>query len=324
VAFPYSGYYVMRSDWTPEARYLIFDAGPYGGFHGHEDKLSIELSAFGTLMITDGGAYAYTGDPDGRAYFVSTRAHNTILIDGRGQNRYRHARHRLAVPADRARPVTDARWLSTDQYDDVSGTYDEGYAPIGREGRGGLAVDTSIAHTRRILFVKPDYWVIVDRVRGSGRHRVEQLFHLTPNAKTVVSDAPVLARYDNGASLQVFPLGALRPHVSIIEGSTQPIQGWIATGPNRKVPAPVIAVSYEVALPATLYTALIPSRSGQGVFQCRLLPPEASGTADAAEVRLVVTSAEWTDLLAFTGASVTVTRTDKTGAITRRFSTDPS
>jgi hypothetical protein len=137
-------------------------------------------------------------------------------------------------------------------------------------------------------------------------------------------DGAAQSRYANGARLQVFPFGLSPPQVAVVKGATQPIQGWVATGPNRKVPAPVIAVSYEVALPATLYTALIPSRSGQGVFQCRLLPPEASGTADAAEVRLAVTSAEWTDLLAFTGASVTVTRTDKTGAITRRFSTDPS
>lgn len=323
VAFPYSGYYVMRSDWTPEARYLIFDAGPYGGFHGHEDKLSFELSAFGTLMVTDGGAYAYTGDPDARAYFVSTRAHNTILIDGQGQNRYRQARHRLAVTADRARPVTDARWRSTDQYDAVSGTYDEGYADIGRAGRGAPESDASIAHTRRILFVKPDYWVLVDQISGTGRHRAEQLFHLTPDAKTVASDAAVLARYDNGARLQVFPVGASRPRISIVKGSTQPIQGWVATGPNQKVQAPAIVVSYEVTLPATLYAVLIPSRSGQGAFQCRLLPPEASGTADAAEVRLAVTSAKWTDLLALTGASVTMTRTSKANAIIRRFAVRP-
>ena len=315
VAFPYSGYYVMRSDWTPQARYLMFDAGPYGGFHGHEDKLSFELSAFGAVMVTDGGAYAYTGDPSFRDYFVSTRAHNTILIDGQGQSRSRNARYRLAVAADRAKPVPDARWRSTDQYDDASGTYDEGYAPIGGEGQGASALGSSVTHTRRILFVKPDYWVIIDQISGTGRHRAEQLFHLTPDAEAAVVDGAVRSRYANGATLQVVPRGRSTPEVSVITGAVDPIQGWVATGPNRKVQAPAIVVGYELDLPATLYTVLIPFRQGETTFQV-----QGDGSAD----RLAVAAVNWRDLLVFTGTSVTATRTDKRGAVTRRFSTDPS
>ena len=59
MAFEDAGIYVMRSDWTSEARYLLFDAGPYGGPHGHEDKLSIELFAFGQPFIVDSCSYTY-------------------------------------------------------------------------------------------------------------------------------------------------------------------------------------------------------------------------------------------------------------------------
>ena len=44
-AFPYAGYYVMRSGWDPEARWLLFDGGPFGYGHQHEDKLEIIVAA---------------------------------------------------------------------------------------------------------------------------------------------------------------------------------------------------------------------------------------------------------------------------------------
>ena len=42
-AFPYSGHYVMRSGWDKDATYLLFDAGPFGAGHQHEDKLHFVL-----------------------------------------------------------------------------------------------------------------------------------------------------------------------------------------------------------------------------------------------------------------------------------------
>jgi hypothetical protein len=155
--FPYSGYYLMRSDWTPSARYLIFDAGSYGGFHGHEDKLSFEMSAYGAPMITDAGAYAYTGDEAFRAYFVSTWAHNTALIDGLGQNRYLYNQYKTSIRADRAEKLTGNRWESTEQFDYASGSYNDGYSAMSNKGRGATEIETAVTHDREILFVKPDY-----------------------------------------------------------------------------------------------------------------------------------------------------------------------
>ncbi|MBV7336996.1 heparinase II/III family protein [Chloroflexi bacterium TSY] len=41
VGYENAGLYVMRSSWESSANYLLFDAGPYGGPHGHEDKLAL-------------------------------------------------------------------------------------------------------------------------------------------------------------------------------------------------------------------------------------------------------------------------------------------
>ena len=85
--YPYSGIYVMRSNWSPDSRYLIFDAGPFGSSHGHEDKLSLELFAYGKPFIIESGTFTYQQNR-WRKYFTSSFAHNTIVVDGRSQLRY--------------------------------------------------------------------------------------------------------------------------------------------------------------------------------------------------------------------------------------------
>ncbi len=45
IAFPYAGHYVMRSGWDANARWLLFDAGPFGSNHQHEDKLHLIVCA---------------------------------------------------------------------------------------------------------------------------------------------------------------------------------------------------------------------------------------------------------------------------------------
>ena len=83
----------MRSDWSRDARYLLFRASPFGGFHGHEDKLSIEVSAYGTPLLVDAGTYTYNERDPYRDHFVSSHAHNTVVIDGMSQVRRWQVRH---------------------------------------------------------------------------------------------------------------------------------------------------------------------------------------------------------------------------------------
>ncbi|HEV2292486.1 MAG TPA: alginate lyase family protein [Tepidisphaeraceae bacterium] len=79
-----SGYYVMRSGSSANARQLTFDAGPKGGLHGHFDLLNFELFGYGKPLIADPGVYKYDDSPQ-RRYVVSTPAHNTLSIDGENQ-----------------------------------------------------------------------------------------------------------------------------------------------------------------------------------------------------------------------------------------------
>jgi hypothetical protein len=54
VLFPWSGQFIMRSNWTSVSHWSWFDIGPFGGWHGHYDKLSLVIRApGGTRLLVD-------------------------------------------------------------------------------------------------------------------------------------------------------------------------------------------------------------------------------------------------------------------------------
>ena len=84
-ALPDAGYYGWRGD---DGAYIVCDAGPIGPDyipgHAHGDIFSFELSLKGQRVIVDSGVYDYVAGPM-REYCRSTRAHNTIEINGADQ-----------------------------------------------------------------------------------------------------------------------------------------------------------------------------------------------------------------------------------------------
>lgn len=81
-SFPEGGFYVMHEN----DLFMFIDCGDVGmkgnGGHGHNDALSFELYAGDKTFITDSGCFCYTASPYWHFYFKSTRAHNTMVVDG--------------------------------------------------------------------------------------------------------------------------------------------------------------------------------------------------------------------------------------------------
>ena len=77
-----TGYHGAR---TAGGDYVVCDAGPLGPDyqpgHGHADLFSFELSLGGVRVIVDSGVSTYEAGPM-RDYCRSTRAHNTVEVDG--------------------------------------------------------------------------------------------------------------------------------------------------------------------------------------------------------------------------------------------------
>ncbi len=89
-AFADAGMHILR---TPRGDgpeiWCRCDGGPHGflsiAAHGHADALSVEVRHDGVELLVDPGTYCYHGEPEWRSYFRSTRAHNTIEVDGEDQ-----------------------------------------------------------------------------------------------------------------------------------------------------------------------------------------------------------------------------------------------
>jgi len=244
--FSLGGYAVMSSAWTDDAHKLILDAGPIGcpmtAGHGHADLLSIQCCAFGKPYIVDPGTYTYTAEPEWRDHFRSTAAHSTVQIDGEGQ----------AEPAGifswKTRPEARIRrWFSNADVDYADAAHDAYQTPGG-----------AVVHRRRVLFVKPAYWIVVDDLEGAGEHRIDLRFQLAPMAVEIERDHWVRARGPEGHALLIRVFSIARLKAEILEGSLQPVGGWISTEFGRRRPAPLLSYAATARLPVRIATVLYP------------------------------------------------------------------
>jgi hypothetical protein len=163
-AFPYAGTYIMRH----EDLYLCFNTSGAGingrGSHGHNDALSIEVSAGGRAFIVDPGTYVYTGDLQKRHEFRSTAYHSTVKVDGVEQNTIH--RDLPFIIGDEARPLV----LQWDTYRIVAEHY------------GYRRLKNPITHRRTVTFDKYEpSWLIEDEFFGDpADHDFEFWFHFAP------------------------------------------------------------------------------------------------------------------------------------------------
>ena len=79
VLFPSQGLAVLRA----ERRYASLECGPYGGGHGHPDRLHFTLHADGVHWLPDPGTGSYVSHD--LFWYRSTLAHNAPRLDGVSQ-----------------------------------------------------------------------------------------------------------------------------------------------------------------------------------------------------------------------------------------------
>jgi hypothetical protein len=166
-AFPDAGTYVLRQD----DLYLLFNASGSGvngrGSHGHNDALSIEVSACGSAFIVDPGSYVYTADLRERHRFRSTAYHSTVEVDEIEQNTTEEAAP--FVIGDEAHPKVIS-WKSDRETDLVVA-----------EHAGYQRLPQPVTHRRTVQFDKRErFWLVEDNLSGEGSHDLRFRFHFAP------------------------------------------------------------------------------------------------------------------------------------------------
>ncbi len=166
--FDETGYYIHASD----DAYLIIDGGPIGPdylpAHAHADIFSYELSVDGILFVVDSGVYEYEAG-DMREYARSTRAHNTVCVDGEDQ-----AECWDSFRVARRYPPRNVSFEQQEERSVFEGTFD-GYAQL---------IGDCIDHRRRVEADGREKKITVeDYVTGEGCHTVESRIHLHPKVR---------------------------------------------------------------------------------------------------------------------------------------------
>lgn len=157
-----SGNYYLRSGWGREANVLHFHCGTMGAGHGHSDKLHIDLVVWGEDVLADSGRCTYAVDK-GRFEFKNPDAHNTITVDGKYFTVCKDSWEcsKLCQPVKQLHKFTD-------QYEFVQGGH-LGYL----DSAGGVFVN------RKILWIKPDLYVVMDEMYSGDPHSYEQYWNFS-------------------------------------------------------------------------------------------------------------------------------------------------
>ena len=236
--FPWAGQLIMRGGWAANAHWAFFDMGPAGVAHRHHDKLHLSVSSYGRDILVDSGRFTYKGDK-WRRHFTGTSAHNTVVIDGARQN----------VGLQKAKkPLTDC-FTITPEYDFGRGTHSAGYARV-----KGLA-----EHTRYVLYLRDQCWIVVDRVRTDRPRKVEVPWHYHPDCTVKLQDSQATSVDENKGNVRIVPVGDVQWTAQIVSGRTEPsIQGWYSRKYNVKAASPCVVYSADIDNDAVFAWVLIP------------------------------------------------------------------
>ncbi len=266
-AFPAGGYYLMRSGGSLDsAMQMVIDAGPFGldldPHHGHADALSFDLHAMGRPWLVDSGVYSTHASWEWRRYFRGTASHNTVRIDGEDQSRLIDSRR-----ATNLARVTCHRWSTRGDELEIFDASHDGYMRLPEPAR----------HRRVVWFVRDRFWLIADVIDGQGQHRLESNLHC-PDDVSVSSIANLAFRLasPDGKSFGVIAGSQAPFDAELVQGADNPVQGWRSRNSGDLRPAPTISYRAACALPATLYTLLVPDIDAlPGVPSIRALDTEA-------------------------------------------------
>jgi hypothetical protein len=218
VHLPASGYAILRSTPTTatEQCYLLLKYGPHGGGHGHPDKLSLILSAYGQRLSPDLGTPGYGLDLF-ESWYRQTICQNTVTFEGYSQPEATGQINHFQDTGDFQ--VADASVVWTDD-----GPYQ------------GVTM-------RRVILARPDYFLDLFLVETPDSRRIDWIYRNAGQLQTTLpltayptladegegyrhiahpqhnrTDKPFQASWQSGAiGLQLWAAGA--PGTDILTGS---------------------------------------------------------------------------------------------------------
>jgi len=218
------GWAAMRSTWDAQATWALFICGDYYAGHQHSDQNSLIIGCQGPLAI-DAGQYGAK----------ATEFHNTLLVGG-PQRLFGNDPRQFVGPTAANSPFDTGDILAFEEhpyFTCVVGDASNAYA----EFREGKRVEPVPQCVRRVVFLKPDLFVVDDLAAlGSRQGPLRWLLHA--EQKPDLSGRQVMI--DNGkARLAVLSLLPERAGIRISpqSGGRRKLAHWrIEVAPAEPVP----------------------------------------------------------------------------------------
>lgn len=274
--FAYPGLAALRTGWSNQDSYVFFDGGELGAGHYHEDKLNVLFSFHGREILTEGNSYAYDTS-EMRKYVRSTRAHNTIRVDGMDQNRKANYKWKGQINVK-----SHLKYHLTDGMDVLQAVYNEGY---------GEAVDCEVTHERTVMFVKKmeklkPFLIIIDRLYAQKQHDYEVMWHLD------VDDVRLegLNVINDEVSVLVPECDKLKSGLVVHHGSQFPEwQGWCADSTIQDDYRAIYNLSYHItAKDARWVTVICPNENSIDHSNDQIVKIEAGTEINDTEISLIL------------------------------------
>lgn len=162
MALEASGNFFLRNSFKENGNYLWFSCGSLGSGHGHANLLHFDLTYRGEDFLIDSGRYTYVEDDPIRVELKNCYAHNTTIVDNELFSKFKGAWGIVEA----AFPL-NTYYNFTKNYDYVEGGH-----------LGYLHLTSPVIPIRKIFYLKPDLWIVVDQFNTSGEHKYSQFFNL--------------------------------------------------------------------------------------------------------------------------------------------------
>ncbi len=244
--FTSAGQACWRDSWDEDATYVTFDATTWGGCHCHLSRNAIQVHAHGRSLLVDPGTMTYDENDPMMAYGKSTRAHNTMNLNGWNQNRNNPDFVLQSIPG----------------YDLAVGLYNGGYWPgpftwCYPNGRGAGAW---AEHHRTVLWIHECCIMVFDSFLHDAFETppvIESNWQFSAGSLDLDRERRrAVTNHSDGNVLMLFPEIPPETVMNIHEGEKEPIRGWIR-GDNGYAPAPQLSFAAAPIDRASSWTTVI-------------------------------------------------------------------
>ena len=210
-----SGNYYLRSGYEKRANLLHFHCGTMGASHGHFDKLHFDLVMDGRDVLVDSGRFSYMFS-NGRVDFKGGRAHNTIIVNGTdlGVCKDSWEYEKLGLPLNRGIALRRDSEL-------VYG------------GHLGF-MDMGVYVNRKIIYIRPDIYVIADEIYGSSEMSCEAFYHFSEKGTITVNGNEIIYGDD---------IGEVFMYTTAESSAIETAESSISRHYNRKASNPCIKIT---------------------------------------------------------------------------------